>query len=160
MRNTAARRALHQLIAERLQALSAPERALVECAAFIAYRVDPAIVAACTGMTRESADAVLRRACDLDLLIADQRNPGRYRFRHALVRAAVDELADDEQAKSAHVRIASVLERLPGAASQAGQLARLWARAGDRRKARAFARAAALEAHTLGLVEETPDPRA
>ncbi len=112
MRKTsAARRALHQLIAERLQVLSAPERALVECAAFIAYRVDPAIVAACTGMTRESADAVLRRACDLDLLIADQRNPGRYRFRHALVRAAVDELADDEQAKIAHVRIAGVYGR-------------------------------------------------
>ena len=91
--------ALHALLAARLDALDARDRATLALAAVTGDRCDPAAVhALATGVARAEVERACRRLAARDLLVAD--DDGVLRFRHTLIRdAAYASLAKAERAR-------------------------------------------------------------
>jgi predicted ATPase len=151
MRNAraAATHSLSRLVCDRLGLLEPDGRTIVGLAALLGYRPDLGVLIACTGDEAATSDA-LRRACELDLLVLEEREPPRYRFRHALTQAAIREALSESTKRALHARIAAALERSPDASEYVERLAHHWSSAGDPAKARFYNERAAEEARRLG----------
>jgi hypothetical protein len=150
--HAAERPALRDLVDERLLLLESDARTLVRCAALIGYRLNPRMLATCAGATLDATIEALRRASELDLVVAEPA--GEYRFRHALTRAAICDGLGEDQKRSLHAAIATALEHLPDAFVRTEQLAHHWWSAGDGIKAAAYGRLAAEQAHRLGADDD------
>jgi predicted ATPase len=75
-------------ILQRLATLSAEERRVLERAAVLGYRFDPALLALVTGSNVEALLPTLRRARDLNIVV-EESDDARFRFRHALTRQTI-----------------------------------------------------------------------
>jgi len=136
-----------------------------------AGRVDHEVLQAVSGVEPPTLRAALREAVGQRLLVVDE--DGRYAFRHALLREAVqDDLLPGEQTEL-HTRLAEALEeRMTDALDLQSEVAHHWAAAGDRerglkaavRAARSAERvhangeAAALLERALELWDRVADP--
>jgi len=149
--HAAARESLRELVNDRLGLLEQPDRELVKCASLLGYRLEAALLAACAGAGFDDTIEALGRACALNLMIAEPGSEHRYRFRHALTRAAVREALCNAEKQALHRMIACALERLPDAAERIEELAHHWSSAGDCLRAVAFERLAMERARRVGV---------
>lgn len=150
---------LQDLLAERMEALG-EARGLAQLAATLGREFDGERLAAVSTLDGDDLERGIDHLIEigfLERLNAAARAPGRYRFRHALIREAVYESQVDSERRGAHARIAEVLrERYPDSAEEAPEvLARHLAAAGSTAEAlphfvragyRMLARAAHMEA--------------
>jgi predicted ATPase/DNA-binding CsgD family transcriptional regulator len=99
-------------ITERLALVSEDDRAVLAQAAALGYRFDPLLLAAIADRPIAEIAPALRRARDLNVLVEEDDDRVRYRFRHALTHQAIydDALAFDR--RRLHERILTVLEAL------------------------------------------------
>jgi tetratricopeptide (TPR) repeat protein len=129
---------LHALVAERLQECSQDERALLRHASLFGRDYCVADVCEIFGGTVASAQPLLDRLNELQLLDTVDAARGSYRFRHALTRDVVYGEMPEEVVRPLHLTIAQHLERSPGAADAPETLGHhLW-EAGARERAAAY----------------------
>lgn len=124
-------------ILERLQLLDESEREIVAYAAAFGYRFDMGSLGALTGRPSDEVARTLRRARNLNVVVADGET-GRFRFRHGLTRQAIYEHVLDADTTTLHARVLALLESTPGAERDFEELAYHAVRAGDRAKSRAY----------------------
>ena len=121
------------LLLVRVEALGPPARRLLRVASAAGRRFDPSLLAAVGGRPQPTVVELLREAVDRRLLVPDGRG---FRFRHALLREALQlDLLPGER-EAIHADYALALERAPqlGAAGEAAataELAHHWHQAGD-----------------------------
>jgi predicted ATPase len=151
---------LGELVDERLALLEPDVRNVVSYAALLGYRFEAWLVAACAGRSRQRVRAALERTRELDLIVREAGAPARYRFRHALIQAAVRESLTAERRRAEHARIASALEALPDARRRVEQLAHHWSAAGHAGKASLYCERAAQDALLLGSLGDAAAWRA
>ncbi len=158
----------------RVERLSSPARDVLALVA-VGERLDHATLARTTGLARGELRDALREAVDRHVLVAD--DDGRHRFRHALLREAVEhDLLPGERAEL-HLTLARALEEAagervdaPGAAAVAHHFAAAGAdedalrsavrAASAAERVHAHGEAAALLERALGLWNQVPDPAA
>jgi predicted ATPase len=143
-------RSMPELVGERLGLLEPQARAIVALAALIGYRPDLDLLTACSDAGADATADALQSACHLDLLVRERLAGPRYRFRHALTRAAISDALSPSLRRALHARIAATLERLPTASSRVEELAHHWSAAGDAARARVYNERAAEEALRIG----------
>ncbi|WP_259201819.1 AAA family ATPase [Arhodomonas aquaeolei] len=150
---------LQDLLAGRMEAL-AEARGLAQLAATLGREFDGERLAAISTLDGDDLERGIAHLIGigfLERLNATARTPGRYRFRHSLIREAVYESQVDSERRRAHARIAEVLrERYPDSGRESPEvLARHLAAAGNAEEAlpyfvragyRMLARAAHMEA--------------
>jgi DNA-binding CsgD family transcriptional regulator len=121
------------LLLVRVEALDPPARRLLRVASAAGRRFDPSLLTAVSGLPQPEVVELLREAVDRLLLVPDGRG---FRFRHALLREALQlDLLPGER-EAIHAGYAVALERAPqlGAAGEAAataELAHHWHQAGD-----------------------------
>lgn len=76
-------------ILQRLSLLSAEDRRILERAAVLGYRFDPALLALVMDSDVEAILPTLRRARDLSIVLEEGDRKSRFRFRHALTRQTI-----------------------------------------------------------------------
>jgi predicted ATPase len=141
---------LRELVAERLAQVGPEARDAASCAALLGYRFEGSLVGACAGLSRARASEAFACMRNLDLIVREPGVPARYRFRHALIQAAVCDALPVERRRTLHARIAAVLEALPDAGRRVEQLAYHWSAAGVESKAAHYCERAAQAALLLG----------
>lgn len=97
-------------IANRLGVLTPHERHVFANAAVLGYRFDPDLLAKTMETTLEDVLPVLLRGRDLNIVVEEEDDRGRFRFRHALTRQAVYEAMLMFDARRTHARILNLLE--------------------------------------------------
>lgn len=96
--------------ARRLERLAPETRRRLTLAAVCGERFELRWVEALAGDPPASRRAWLQEALDADLLAAEPCRPGRFAFRHALLREAIDELLDFDERARLHRRLGELLE--------------------------------------------------
>jgi DNA-binding CsgD family transcriptional regulator len=129
---------MEQSVRRRVDALGEAGRGCLEIASAIGATFDSALLAELAGVPESEITTVLRRARDVDLIVADEARPGWFRFRHELTRVAVYAGSLPSQRRGIHRRIAVALEGRHEHTPDA-TLAWHWERAGDRPRAARFA---------------------
>jgi DNA-binding CsgD family transcriptional regulator/tetratricopeptide (TPR) repeat protein len=125
---------LREAVLTRLEAVSAADRAALVNAAAIGRRFEPEFLAQIMDVPIENVIPALKRALDLQIIVAVDEERETYAFRHALIRQALyDELLTAE-ARPLHRRIAVALEAR-SADDHVIELAYHWWRAHDADKA-------------------------
>jgi predicted ATPase len=103
--------ALAKALLQRLRGLNRVERAVVFRASVIGRRFRLAVLSGTAANPEAQVRAALRKACDLQLIVAEAEDGEWYAFRHALTRdVAYDEFVET-RVRPIHRRIARVLER-------------------------------------------------
>lgn len=97
-------------VARRMRGLSRVEREILMRAAAIGDRFDLSLLRAVVARADEVVIAAVGRACDLQIVVADDAVAGGYRFRHALTREIVYAELQHERVGRIHRRIARALE--------------------------------------------------
>jgi predicted ATPase len=143
-------RSMQGLVGERLRLLEPQARMIVCLAALIGYRPDLDVLLVCSDASAATTARALRSACDLDLLVRERLGRPRFRFRHALTRAAVIEALSANLRRTMHAKIAVTMETLPTALSRVEELAHHWSAAGQPERARLYNERAAEEARRIG----------
>jgi tetratricopeptide (TPR) repeat protein/transcriptional regulator with XRE-family HTH domain len=100
-----------QIIRQRVVALPEPVREVLGVAAVLGREVPPALLAGVTGHSEEELLEALEAAADARLLQQDA--DGGYRFRHDLIREAIEQDLSVGRRQLVHRRIGEALERLP-----------------------------------------------
>jgi DNA-binding CsgD family transcriptional regulator len=100
--------AVRTALGAEIRSLGTPERTLLEGAAVVGDPFDLALALTAAEMSRDTGMAVLDQLVRSEL-IASADVPGRFRFRHPLVRRAVYELTGAGWRISAHDRVATAL---------------------------------------------------
>jgi predicted ATPase len=156
-------------VLERVGRLSIFERTILMHASVIGPRFDLYVLVESARTDERRARDALDRARTQDLVVVDGIEGRRYAFRHALTRDIVYAELLQLRIRPIHRRIASALERGPGAACRLEQLAFHWWAAGDARRSLkynelagdnasalyAFEDARAFYARALGCVESS-----
>jgi DNA-binding CsgD family transcriptional regulator len=132
---------LQAILNERLAQFTTLERGTLYRAASIGESFDADLLAAVADLPRDDVLQVVERAASVDLLQEPQ--PGRFSFRHALIRQALADQLLVSLAAPLHMRIATQLETLPDARKRAPELAYHWSAARVPDKARMWNEAAA-----------------
>jgi DNA-binding CsgD family transcriptional regulator len=99
-------------IAQRLALVTPAERRLLERAAVLGYRFDPALLALVSGTDLDTILPALRRARDNNIVVEDDLGDVRYRFRHALTRQTIYESMLVLERRRLHGQILATLESL------------------------------------------------
>ena len=99
---------LRGAISERLGRVGPPARSLVQAAAVLGVPADEPVLARLTGLTEFACADALAEALAAALLF--EAGGGRYGFRHALARQAVEEAIPAPLRRRLHLRAARVLE--------------------------------------------------
>ena len=99
-------------IVERLAGLSDEDRAVVDRAAVLGQRFDPAVLARTLGSDVATLLPALRRAHKLNIIIEDEGERIQFRFRHALMRQAIYEEMLQIDARQLHAETLATLESL------------------------------------------------
>ena len=165
---------LREVLIERFAALGESAQRLVEVSSAAGTEIDLSLLAAVTGADETTLEAGLREALSSQLLIARDRPPGAYAFRHALVQEAVyGELLPGERTRL-HAAFAAALSSDAAAGNDQSRIAELayhWRAANDLPRAfdafvaaglaaeaiRAFPAARASYEHALELWDRVPD---
>jgi DNA-binding CsgD family transcriptional regulator len=137
---------LRDVLLARLVDLDEPTHEFLRVASAAGQRVDPALLAAVTGMDEAALYEALRVCVERQILVPDPTaGTERYAFRHALLQEAVyDDLLPGERTRL-HSNFARTLEtRGPNSAEQASALAYHWFAAHDLPRAFDWAVAAAV----------------
>jgi len=126
---------LREIVLARIDGLSDAAQYALRCAAVIGRSADHRLLEAAAGIPREELLVGLREAVAQSLLVTDADGL-EYRFRHALVREAVEEDLLPGDRVALHTRVAEVLADRPvwfegGAAHLFGELACHWDAAHD-----------------------------
>jgi hypothetical protein len=129
---------MEQSVRRRVDALGEVGCGCLEIASAIGATFDSALLADLARVPESEITTVLRRARDVDLIVADEARPGWFRFRHELTRVAVYAGSLPSQRRDIHRRIAVALEARHEHTPDA-TLAWHWERAGDRPRAARFA---------------------
>lgn len=170
--HSAVPRAVEDVVAARIGQLSEQTRPILQIAAVVGIRFGTALVSAAADATDAVSDAIDETvAAGLIEPVTDAF--GRYRFRHAIVRAAVYNGIRPERRARIHRRIAVALEELGPGEGRLVSLAHHWAQgapgtmnavvaartAGDvSTAALAYAQAAALYRRALDHLRSVADP--
>lgn len=129
---------IEQSVRRRVDALGEVGCGYLEIASAIGATFDSALLADLAGDAESEITGVLRRARNVDLIVAEEARPGWFRFRHELTRVAVYAGSLPSQRRDVHRKIAvaleSRLEHTPDAT-----LAWHWDRAGDLPRAARYA---------------------
>ena len=153
-----------------IEALDPPARTVLQAAAVAGEQFDPDVAAATAETDPSEALALIDQLLRRDL-IRSADTPGRFRFRHPIVRRAVYESAGPAWRLGAHARAAAELEaRGASPASRAHHVERsaqvgdevavaLLVQAGEEAAPRAPASAAGWFAAALRLIPERPDTK-
>jgi predicted ATPase/DNA-binding NarL/FixJ family response regulator len=99
-------------IAQRLTLVPADERRILERAAVLGYRFDPALLALVTGSDLDAILPALRRARNNNIVVEEDQADVRYRFRHALTRQTIYESMLALDRRRLHGQILAALESL------------------------------------------------
>jgi len=114
---------LREIVLARVDGLSEPAQYVLRCAAVIGRSADHRLLEAAAGIPREDLLAGLREAVAHQILVTDVDGL-EYRFRHALVREAVEDDLLPGDRVALHTRVAEVLAEHPiwfdGGAAQLG----------------------------------------
>jgi DNA-binding CsgD family transcriptional regulator len=162
------------VVLARLAGLSSDVRRVIDAAALAEAELSDHLLREVVGHTDVDVDAALHAAVDKAVLLIDLSRDG-YRFRHALVRAAVGEVMLPGERRAWHRRWAEALERSGGgleALQAAVVTAHHWHYAGDTNRALVAGIRAARECHrrsayteealllrrALGLWDRSADP--
>jgi DNA-binding CsgD family transcriptional regulator len=129
---------IEQSVRRRVDALGEAGREYLEIASAIGATFDSTLLADLGGVAESEITPVLRRARDVDLIVADEDRPGRFRFRHELTRVAVYAGNLPSLRRAIHRRVAVALEDRRERTAYA-TLAWHWDRAGDRPRAARYA---------------------
>jgi DNA-binding CsgD family transcriptional regulator/tetratricopeptide (TPR) repeat protein len=126
---------LREIVLARVDGLSEPAQYVLRCAAVIGRSADHRLLEAAAGIPREDLLAGLRDAVEHQILVTDVDGL-EYRFRHALVREAVEDDLLPGDRVALHTRVAEVLAEHPvwfdgGAAQLLAELACHWDSARD-----------------------------
>jgi DNA-binding CsgD family transcriptional regulator len=97
-------------IIERLRAFSPDERLMIDRAAVLGFRFDPHVLALTMGASVETVLPGLRRARDANIVVEEDGQRVRFRFRHALTRQAVYDNLLLFDARRTHRTILETLE--------------------------------------------------
>lgn len=135
---------LRTILTERLAPFSIAERGTLYRAASIGETFDTVMLAAVTDRSGEDVVALLERAAHAG--IVHEVLPGRFSFRHALIRQALADQLLMSLAAPLHTRIAEQIEAMPNARNRAAELAYHWSAARVAEKARTWNEAAAQSA--------------
>ncbi len=124
---------LADLVRSRTDGLAAEHRRVVRAAAVLGRSVDWSLLAPVAGVAEDVVVAALRAAVSAQLLQVDPAPPGKFAWRHALVRDAVlAELLPPEHTQLARRAAREMEQRDPGLAGPDGALiAELYVRGGD-----------------------------
>lgn len=106
---------VHGLVLARVRALGAPVRQVLEAASLAGDELQPAHLAAATGLDALVVAQALEHAVAAELLVADSR--GRHRFAHDLMQQAVAQSLSAVRRQALHGALAAELQR--GAAEPA-----------------------------------------
>jgi DNA-binding CsgD family transcriptional regulator len=126
---------LREIVLARIDGLSDAAQYALRCAAVIGRSADHRLLEAAAGVPAEELLLGLREAVAQHILVTDADGL-EYRFRHALVREAVEDDLLPGDRVALHTRVAEVLSEQPawfdgGAAQLFGQLACHWDSARD-----------------------------
>jgi len=99
-------------ILQRLSILSPEDRRILERAAVLGYRFDPALLALVMDADVEAILPTLRRARDLNIVLEEGDRNSRFRFRHALTRQTIYGGMLVFDARRLHAQILRALESL------------------------------------------------
>lgn len=103
-------RSIRDALGIRIAGLDSSHIAIIQVAALIGESFDLTTLASASALSRTETLDAIDRAVELELIIPEHEDPGRYRFAHALARQAVlDRISVTERAK-AHATIAEALE--------------------------------------------------
>lgn len=117
-------------------------RTLLTQAAILGRTFDSRLLAAVANSEAKMVNNVLRRARDLQLVVASRDSAPRYVFRHALLQEILYEELLPDEAQALHARAARVLEALGDASVPVAELAHHWARADNPELAARYGRLA------------------
>ncbi len=129
-------RSIESVVAERLRALEAPTREVLETAALLVRELDPVLLAEALGTDPKAVAASLERAEAAHFVVRDGSVSGHRRFAHALIRDAIRAETDPRRLPGLHARLAWALERRSDAVARAHELAHYWWEAGVGSKSR------------------------
>lgn len=132
---------LQAILTERLAPFSTAERGTLYRAASIGESFDIGLLCAVADLEAHAVPALLERAAFVGLIHETQ--PGRFAFRHALIRQVLADQLLLALAAPLHTRIAHELEALPDAGRRAAELAYHWSAARVAQKARVWNETAA-----------------
>lgn len=135
---------LEAIVTERLAPFSNSERGTLYRAAAIGESFDAALLCAVADLHSQDVLVLLERAAGVGLVHETQ--PGRFSFRHALIRRVLADQLLLALASPLHTRIAQELEALPTARHRAAELAYHWSAARVAEKARVWNETAAQDA--------------
>jgi tetratricopeptide (TPR) repeat protein len=133
---------LRDLVTDRLRLLSTGEREVLLLASAIGRRFDPRLLVATGSLSEPETIAVLKRACELQLLAVKPEDPVVYGFYHSLVREAVYREIPPSRARAIHRLVALAWERLGANDRTFADLAYQWSAAEDFAKASEYNAAA------------------
>jgi DNA-binding CsgD family transcriptional regulator len=128
-------RSVEQSVRRRMKELDEADAAYLEMAAAVGPAFDSSLVAELAETTEAAIEPMLRGARELDLIVADERKPGWFQFRHELTRVAVSAGSLPAKRRDIHRRIATTLERTRAADTPDATFAWHWERAADRTRA-------------------------
>jgi DNA-binding CsgD family transcriptional regulator len=97
-------------IIERLRAFSSDERLTIDRAAVLGLRFDPEVLGRIMGTSVEAILPALRRARDANIIVEEDGERVRFRFRHALTRQAIYDNLLLFDARRTHRTILETLE--------------------------------------------------
>jgi DNA-binding CsgD family transcriptional regulator len=138
-------------IAARASRLGRPTRVLLQAAALIGQRFSFEVMAAAAGLPAEDTATCLRLATDAHLIAPTDR-PGEYAFRHALTAESLRSTLLPAESADLSRRAALAVEPREGESGDAELAARLWARAGETRRAARLLAGLAERARLQGAV--------
>jgi DNA-binding NarL/FixJ family response regulator len=141
-------------ILERLRAFSSDERRTIDQAAVLGLRFDPHILAQTMSVPLEVVLPALRRARDANIIVEEDGERVRFRFRHALTRQAVYDSLLLFDARRTHRAILETLESMGAENEYLEELAYHAWEARDTRKARRYNELAGERAFALFALPE------
>lgn len=109
-RDFRAPRSIRDALGVRIAGLDSSHIATIQVAALIGESFNLTTLTSASALSGTETLEAIDRAIDLELIVPEQEDPGRYRFAHALARQSVlDRISVTERAK-AHAAIAEALE--------------------------------------------------
>ena len=140
-------------IRDRLARLPGTERRILEVAAVLGQRFDPAILARVADRAPGEIVSALRHARDANIVV-EERGETRFRFRHALTRQTIYDGVLALDARALHRAVVHVYESLPDASRLIDELAYHAWQAQDVAAALAYNERAGTAAAALGALPE------
>jgi DNA-binding CsgD family transcriptional regulator len=141
-------------IIERLRAFSKDERLTIDRAAVLGLRFDPHLLAKIMGTSLDAILPALRRARDANIIVEEDGERVRFRFRHALTRQAIYDNLLLFDARRTHGTILETLEAFGSENEYLEELAYHAWEARDVEKARRYNELAAERAFALFALPE------